>query len=602
MSTPLVSVIVSTYNSELFIKGRLEDLVQQTIFDRLEIIVVNSGSQQGEEPIILEYAARYGNIKYLKTQERESIYMAWNRGIRAATGRFITNANADDRLRQDALQVLSDALIHNPEVALVYGDQYVSTVPNAVFSEFKGQRYHSWNNFQYERLLEGCFTGPQPMWRASLHFEDDLWFDEEYEVAGDYEFSCAVALRYPLLHIKQVLGVYYLSPTAGNKEHQNAERTFLETYRIKSSYADRYLNRMKEPEFYERYRYYRDWVRRPALLYYAWKLIMKIAAPDRRLPMREFAVWFAARMDRLLGNFPEAVQTLQSYLNRKGSRLLDEEVKALTGRPESGPAVSVIIPTFNRPHLLRMALESLTVQTYRHFEVVVINNGGTDVADIVAEFRETLSVRLLASDVHGSVAHAKNIGLSEARGSYIAFLDDDDWYHPGHLETLMSEMRKGAFRIVYTDALVEFQDEIDGVLTTVKSMVQYSRDFSRTLLLVKDYIYTPCIMLDKRCLTVVGNFDESLRTDEDMDLWIRMSKYYDFKHLKTITCSVRRSNAVASLTRDWGMMLENLRYVYRKHDALGRYNPLVKLGQMYYVNLRIRRAKESLNGGYRYKY
>ena len=86
----LVSAIVSVYNCERFIRGCLEDLEQQTIADKLEIVVVNSGSQQNEEPIIKEFQTKYDNIVYIKTEERETIYKAWNRGIKTSSGKYIT--------------------------------------------------------------------------------------------------------------------------------------------------------------------------------------------------------------------------------------------------------------------------------------------------------------------------------------------------------------------------------------------------------------------------------------------------------------------------------------------------------------------------------
>jgi len=83
----LVTAIVSTYNSEKFIRGCLEDLENQTIADKLEIIVVNSGSKQNEEAIVKEFQQKYDNIKYIKTDKRETIYQAWNHGIKAASGK-----------------------------------------------------------------------------------------------------------------------------------------------------------------------------------------------------------------------------------------------------------------------------------------------------------------------------------------------------------------------------------------------------------------------------------------------------------------------------------------------------------------------------------
>lgn len=99
-------------------------------------------------------------------------------------------------------------------------------------------------------------------------------------------------------------------------------------------------------------------------------------------------------------------------------------------------SVSVIIPTFDRPNFLDDALESLTNQSFKDFEVIVINNGEVKISDLIERFSGRISIRLYDSEIKGNVSHAKNIGLKAASGKYVAYLDDDDWYHPEHLQTL----------------------------------------------------------------------------------------------------------------------------------------------------------------------
>ncbi len=127
---PLISAIVSTYKSARFLRGCLEDLERQSIADRLEIIVVDSQSPQDERSVVEEYQRRFSNIVYIRTRERETIYGAWNRGIRAARGKYITSANTDDRHRVDALEVLARMLDERPEVTLVYADCLITAVEN----------------------------------------------------------------------------------------------------------------------------------------------------------------------------------------------------------------------------------------------------------------------------------------------------------------------------------------------------------------------------------------------------------------------------------------------------------------------------------------
>ena len=109
-NNPVVSAIVSVYNAEKYLKGCLEDLLSQSIAHRVEIIIVDSGSQENESSIAHRFQERYDNIQYIRTEKRETVYAAWNRGIKAARGKYITNANADDRQRSDAFEIMAQTL------------------------------------------------------------------------------------------------------------------------------------------------------------------------------------------------------------------------------------------------------------------------------------------------------------------------------------------------------------------------------------------------------------------------------------------------------------------------------------------------------------
>lgn len=210
----LVSAIVSTYNSEFFIRGCLEDLTGQTLFaaGRLEIIVVDSASPQNEGAIVHEFIGKYGDrIRYIRTEAREAIYQAWSRGVRAARGKYITNANTDDRHRADALERMAKVLEANPDIALVYADCLVTSAPNQTFEHHIRCGYHMRPDYKPEIMLSGCHMGPQPMWRRSVH-DTAGYFSEQYRSAGDYEFWCRIAARYSLMHIPEFLGLYYENP------------------------------------------------------------------------------------------------------------------------------------------------------------------------------------------------------------------------------------------------------------------------------------------------------------------------------------------------------------------------------------------------------
>ena len=184
-----VTALVSTYNASSLIGDCLDNLISQTLYQdgHLEIIVIDSGSQEHEADIVRSFQNKNHRIKYIRSKHRETLYEAWNRGIQIATGDYITNANTDDRHAPDCLEKLSNALDQEDSIGLVYGKI------NKVFSLTGDQPSKKptvclSQEFCPASLFLHYFYGPQPMWRASIH-EDLGMFSGLYSVLGDYEFA-----------------------------------------------------------------------------------------------------------------------------------------------------------------------------------------------------------------------------------------------------------------------------------------------------------------------------------------------------------------------------------------------------------------------------
>ena len=212
------------------------------------------------------------------------------------------------------------------------------------------------------------------------------------------------------------------------------------------------------------------------------------------------------------------------------------------------PLVSVIVPTHDRPATLRVALESILAQTFRDFEIVVVNDAGADVQHVIDGLAHEGRISYVRHAVNRGLAAARNSGIGVARGRYVAYLDDDDRFFPEHLAILVEALERGPERAVYSDALRVVQLRDGDGYKTVGREVPYSNDFDRCRLLVLNQFPVLCMMHERACLDRVGRFDESMTSHEDWELWLRLSAAFPFRHLKNVTCEFTHRVDGSSMT------------------------------------------------------
>ncbi len=226
---PHISIITSLYKGDLFIKGFLEDITRQTIFNECELILINAASPGNEEPIILEYVQKYPNIVYIKLKKDPGLYAVWNMAIRMARGEFIANANIDDRLHPQCYELFLNSLLSHPEIDLVYSDFYYSTIPNETYENNNHQRIQHLPEFNKESLWSGvCLPNNHPLWRKSMN-EKYGYFDEWYKIIGDYEMWLrAVSGGAQFMRIDGVYGMFYINPHGLTCGTENTTRLYEE--------------------------------------------------------------------------------------------------------------------------------------------------------------------------------------------------------------------------------------------------------------------------------------------------------------------------------------------------------------------------------------
>jgi glycosyltransferase involved in cell wall biosynthesis len=228
--------------------------------------------------------------------------------------------------------------------------------------------------------------------------------------------------------------------------------------------------------------------------------------------------------------------------------------------------VSIIVPTHDRPAELARALQSIAGQSYKDFEVIVINDNGCDIQNIIDNASKNLDIKYFRHETNKGPGASRNTGIAASSGKYITYLDDDDVLYPNHIETLTNFLESSKFQIAYTDAYRILQEKQNEKYVTIAKEVYHSQDFNRDYFMIASYIAVQSIMHQKACLDKTGLFDESLTTHEDLDLWIRLSHWYDFAHIPQITSEFYEKNDGISQTGTSGRRrLINLELLYNRY-------------------------------------
>lgn len=204
------------------------------------------------------------------------------------------------------------------------------------------------------------------------------------------------------------------------------------------------------------------------------------------------------------------------------------------------PVISVIIATRNRPSLLRRAFESIIHQSCENKkEVIIINDGGEKYLDRYRNDNGGGISRLKAIDLEKNmgVSHTRNIGLENATGDYICFLDDDDIFLNHAFDFRMNMINKLKADIVYTRALQDiWETQRDGKYRSVGKQLYWDCAFDKDLILIQNIAPNCCVMFSKDSWNKSYWFDENLINGEDYDFWIALSRNNDFHELGLIDC------------------------------------------------------------------
>lgn len=200
---------------------------------------------------------------------------------------------------------------------------------------------------------------------------------------------------------------------------------------------------------------------------------------------------------------------------------------------------SVVIPLFNKKLSIRQTIQSVLDQTFKKFELIIVNDGSTDGSqDVVREFTDP-RIRLI-NQKNSGVSAARNRGIREARYDWIAFLDGDDLWTKDHLEEVNRMITLFPNEKVFTTSYrTDLQNEPkeDQNSFEVQKLDNFFYEAMKG-----SVIGASRGVIHKQCFDEAGGFNESLTIWEDKDLWLRLARKYDFVKSQKIT-SIYRTKA-----------------------------------------------------------
>lgn len=255
---------------------------------------------------------------------------------------------------------------------------------------------------------------------------------------------------------------------------------------------------------------------------------------------------------------------------------------------KKNPLVSIIIPTYNREEFIADAIQSVINQTYKNFEILVIDDGSKDnTKNIIQSMKDSRLFYFLQK--HNGRSSARNLGISISKGKYITFLDSDDLYLPEKIEKQVTYLEQNLqYSMIYSSA--KCIDEKGACLNYTYTATASGWIYEKIAYFLPTTIILPTVMVRKRIFQEIGIFDEKMNRFEDIDMWRRISRQCMIYAMPDITCLIRTHKDNHIKNQDPKQIIKNLEYYKNKiltedvHISKKQHEEKIKLLYEYYIN------------------
>ncbi len=527
---PLISVVIPTYNHGRYLAQCVKSVLDQGV-DGIEVLVLDNASTD-DTPEVMKAFSADSRVRYVRNRYNYGPGYNWRNGLWIAQGRYFTFLSADDFFNSGHLSRLLPVLEEKPNIAVGYtGIRWVDGQGQALNQPrhpgYRISDYFGGRNEVADLLIHDLYMTPSAViYRREAFCK--TWNPGKTYGAGDWEMVVQMAERYPDFAYIDIPGVSYRWHGAQESSSFYASNQPLEGHlAIVEGVFERNAQQL--------------------------------------LKGREREV--LAHIERRMALYPQERHT---PLGERAKRLC-ERLQAQAMRGEY-PLFSIILTTYNRPDLLKDALDSIARQTLKDFEVILVNDHGEGVESLLNQY--SCCITYLRQGRNTGPAGARNAAHRLARGQYLVYLDDDDIFLPEHLQVLASGLQEHPGEVVYSDALFIAERLENGGRHILNQESRYTHgDYSRERLLVDNYIPVNTFAWPRSVALEVGDFDETLSGLEDWDFLQRLAARLPFHHLQQETVQVRMRADESAPARRSEQALKDYpslyREIYRRHSDTG---------------------------------
>ncbi|MGR2679973.1 glycosyltransferase family 2 protein [Chromobacterium haemolyticum] len=568
----MISVVIPAYNYAQYLPDTLNSILRQGI-DDLEIIVCDDCSTDNTAEVIQKFAAKDPRVKYYLNDKNLGATLNINQAVKKASGDYIVLVGADDMLAPNSLKTLKEALDQHPECGFVYGRYTLINENNQHFP----LQHPGWLDHDYfgERdelpnlLTFDCYINiVASMFRREIVLDEDF-FDTSLQAFDDEPFFRATdwdkSLRLAEQGIKigfvnkniSIFRVHQQQASSGDKYGRSGLALFEHALLLERYFTTANLERLL-PRLADIIRLFQS----------KFEYFHSQALPE-----------FAHRRELAEARANEVLSKVESVLSKhaqQGSHDFTEsqlpEASATTLNPEH-PFFSIVFTTYDRPHLAINALQSIAAQSFKDFEVILVNDGGLPQESLMEWLGSEINVTYVRQPNRG-VASARNLALRLCRGQYVVYLDDDDIMYNHHLARLHHEATRHPGALVFGNAHFITEQVQCGMREEQGRALMACKQFDFNRLQISNYIPINALAHPLLVIDEVGGFDETLASHEDWDLLIRLSRKIPFAHFNDITVQVRRrlgngQEFDSRTVRAWQSMKQDFMEIYSRYDDMG---------------------------------